>query len=154
MESGEAHSRYLRVDALTHPLAPIAERFWDARPGDGIVIGRDIPTRPIARLLSYIAIYQPIEGGTDFKVHLAGTAVRIRFAREITGAKLSELFAPEDFRVRFQAMMEVIDKNEPRRACITHTAGDVDVFRLELLMLPVWSPDRSTRWTAVFCFYF
>jgi hypothetical protein len=153
IENGEARSRFVSTDVLTHRLAPVAERFWAARPSDGIVIGRDIPSRPIAHLLSHIVIYQPVEDRSDLKVHLAGTAVRFRFSRDITGAMMSELFGPEDFPVRFRTLMEVIDKDEPRRACITHTAGGIEVFRLELLMIPVWSPGRSTRWAASFCFY-
>lgn len=153
IENGEAHSRYERMDVLTHPQAQIVKRFWDNRPSDGIVVGRDIPSRPIARLLSHIIIYQPLVSG-DLKVHLAGTAIRCRFARDITGDAMSDLFGPEDYPVRYRAVMDVIELGEPRGACITHTAGGIEVFRLELVTLPVWSPDHSEKWAASFSFYF
>lgn len=154
MENGEAHSCYQRTDALAHVLAPTALRFWENRPVDGIVIGRDIPSRAIAPLLSHTIIYQPVDGRRDLRVRLAGTSLRARFPRDITGLKMSNLFGPEDFPVRFDTMMEVIDRNEPRMACITHTVGDITVFRLELLMLPAWSADRRERWAVTFTFYF
>ena len=56
--------------------------------------------------------------------------------------------------MRYNTIMEAVAADEPRMACITHTAGDVEVFRLELLMLPAWSPDHTQRWAVSFCFYF
>jgi hypothetical protein len=154
IENGEAHSHYERVDRLNHVLAPIALRFWEERAPDGIVIGRDVPSRSIARLLSNIIIYQPLGDRRDLRVQIAGSAIRCRFERDITGARMSELFGPNDFPVRFNTMMEVIDGGEPRMACITHTVAGVDVFRLELLMLPVWLASRSSKGVMAFCFYF
>jgi hypothetical protein len=154
IENGETNACYRETASLTHPLAPIALRFWENRPADGIVIGRDIPSRAIATLLSHVVIYQPDEGRRDLRVHLSGTALRARFARDITGLMMSNLFGPDDFPVRFNTMMDVIDRDITRMACITHTVGDIEVFRLELLMLPVWSPDLRERWAAAFAFYF
>lgn len=154
IENGEARSHYERTDHLTHALAPIAQHFWDERAPDGIIIGRDVPSRAIARLLSNIIIYQPLGDRSDLRVQLAGSAIRRRFARDITGARMSELFGPDDFPVRFNTLMEVIDSGEPRMACITHTAGNVEVFRLELLMLPVWLAGHSSKGAMSFCFYF
>jgi hypothetical protein len=154
INSEEAQSEYRVVSQLSHSMAEEAMRFWDGRPQDGIVIGRDIPSRAIAKLLSRTIIYQPIEGGRDLKVHLAGTSIRRRFGRDITGAKMSELFVPEEFPVRYKTMMETVESNEPRMATIVHRAGPVEILRLELLMLPARSPDGSEIWPLVFCFYF
>jgi hypothetical protein len=152
--SGEDQSEFRRVEALGHWQAPEAVRFWEQRPADGIVIGRDIPSRGIARLLNRVLIYEPSDERRDLKVHLAGSAIRYRFGRDVTGLRMSELFRPEEYPIRFRAVMEAIERNEPRMALITHGTKDFEVLRLELLMLPVIAPNGSDRWGLVFCFYF
>lgn len=152
--SGKNLSDYQRVNALEHWLAPEALRFWDRRPADGIVIGRDVPSRAIARLLNRVIVYEPIDDHHDLKVRLAGTAVRHRFGHDITGQKMSELFSPAEFPIRFQTVMEVIERNEPRMARIVHGSTDVEILRIELLTLPVVAPNGGDRWALTFCFYF
>lgn len=152
--NGNNLSNYRRVDALEHWLAPEAMRFWDHRPADGIVVGRDVPSRDIARLLNRVIVYEPIDEHHDLKVRLAGTAVRHRFGRDITGRKMSKLFNPAEFPIRFQTVMEVIERNEPRMARIVHGSADVEILRIELLILPIIAPNGSDRWALTFCFYF
>jgi hypothetical protein len=155
IDNGEANSSYTRTNILTHSLAPIALKFWENRPTDGIIIGRDVPSRAIARLLSHMIVYEPVD--EDLRVRVAGAAIRNRFPRDIADLRMSELFNSSDFPVRYNTVMEAIKIGEPRLVCITHNAGekrDVELFRLELLILPVWSPTRDARWATSFCFYF
>ncbi len=154
IESSEDLSDYQRVDALEHWLAPEALRFWNDRPADGIVIGRDVPSRAIARLLNSIVIYEPVDDHHDLKVRLAGTALWRRFSRDITGRRMSELFGPDDFPSRFRTVMECIEQNVPRMARVTHTIKSVEVLRLELLTIPVLAPNGGDRWGLTFSFYF
>ena len=90
----EDESEFLCVDALEHWLAPEALDFWEHRPADGIMIGRDVPSRAIARLLNRVIIYEPIDDYRDMKVRLAGVALRRRFDQDVTGLKMSDLFGP------------------------------------------------------------
>lgn len=152
--SAEVQSEYRCVDSLDHWLAPEALHFWEHRPADGIVIGRDVPSRAIARLLNRIIVYEPVDARQDLKVRLAGTAVRRRFERDITGLKMSEMFAPAEFPVRFRTAMDVIEQNTPRMVRVIHGTMDLEVLRLELLILPIIAPNGSDRWALTFCFYF
>lgn len=154
IQSEETKSEYRIVSQLTHSAGAAALRFWNSRPQDGIVVGRDIPSRAVAKLLSRLIVYQPIVGEADFKVHLAGTSIRRRFGRDITGERMSEVFVPEEFPVRYETLVDGLKNDEPRMASIVHRAGSVDILRLELLMLPAWSSDHSERWPLVICFYF
>ena len=63
------------LEVPTHPKAIRLLEFWNERAVDGIVIGRDVPSRKIADLLSHISIGEPIEGGTDFRIRLAGSSL-------------------------------------------------------------------------------
>ncbi len=150
----EQQSEYICVKALEHWLVPQALHFWEHRPADGIVVGRDIPSRSIACLLNRVIVYEPIDDRRDLKVRLAGAVVFRRFERDIAGLKMSELFGPAEFAIRFRTTMEAIEQNEPRMARVTHGTKDFEVMRVELLILPVVAPNGSDRWALTFCFYF
>lgn len=152
-QNPEAKSSYRVVRSLTHPMSAAALRLWQQRPADGIVIGRDVPSRAVARLLSGIVVYRPVNGGRDLLVHLAGDSIRLRFNADITGRLYSQMFTPAEFPIRFHTIMEALEYDEPRMASVSHSNGTLEILRLELLILPAWSPDRSERWPLVFCFY-
>jgi hypothetical protein len=154
IENEDTVSEYRAIDALSHPEATTALRFWARRPQDGLMIGRDVPSRAIARLLSHIAIYAPLADGSDAVVHLAGSGLRMRFGRDITGLMMSQVFLPEDFQVRLAAIKDVIKCGEPRLAEIVHRTGGLEILRLELLTLPVLAPNGKDRWALAFVFYF
>jgi hypothetical protein len=154
IESGTTRADYARVDGLTHPDATQALRFWQERPADGIRMGRDVPSRSIARLLSRIVIYRPINGGADFKVHLAGTGIRQRFGRDITGETVKQLFKASDLTGRYQTLTDVLALDEARMVRILHSAGSIDVLTVELLQMPVVAPNGVDRWVLTFAFYF
>ncbi len=154
IEGGMTQSEFVPIDTLTHPNAEAALQFWGERPGDGIHIGRDLPSRLIARLLSHVTIYEPLADRSDFKVHLAGSGMRHRFGRDITGETMSEIYSPSDFPVRYKTLLEVIAHNEPRMMRIIHRAGTVDVLKIELFQIPVVGPNGLDRWALTFVFYF
>lgn len=154
IENENTVSEYRIIDTLSHPDAPTALRFWARRPHDGLRIGRDIPSRAIARLLSHVIVYAPFADGSNAMVHLAGSGLRMRFGRDITGLKLSQVFVPEDFQVRLAAINDVITRGEPRLAEIVHRASGIEVLRMEILALPVIAPNGNDRWVLTFAFYF
>ena len=154
IESGKTRANYAQVDRLSHPDAQQALRFWQERPVDGILMGRDIPSRSIARLLSRIVIYEPVDGGADFKVHLAGASIRHRFGRDISGESIALLFTAGDLPLRRDALNGVLMLNEPRMACIVHSVGKVEILKIELLQVPVTAPNGRDRWVLTFVFYF
>lgn len=153
IENETTTSEYRTVDALRHPDAITALRFWARRPPDGLRIGRDIPSRPIAKLLSGLVIYTPLADCSDARVHLAGSGLWRRFGRDITGLLMSQLLSPDDFRIRITEFREVIECGEPRLAEIIHSTAGIEVLRVDMLVLPVVAPNGTDRWIATFGFY-
>jgi len=153
MDGPDVKSEFAQVVKLTHPLAATALAFWDSRPADGLVIGRDVPSRAIASLLSRIIVYEPVEGGRDLKVHLVGTVLRRRFGNDITGKRMSELFSASNFPVRLRVAMAAIEEGKPQFAVITHTHRAIGTFRIEVMQMPVLAPDGVTPWVVTFIFY-
>ncbi len=81
--------------------------------GGGFVIGRDVPARPIARLLKNLLIHEPLPDGTDTRVRLAGTAVKHRFGAEVHGTMFSDLFPPAEFRHHLAGALDVVRTGVP-----------------------------------------
>ncbi len=69
--------------------------FWNTRPSDGIMLGRDVPSRAIAPLLGDVTIWQTVGGGEDYIVHHMGEAVRARFGGYVVGERMSALLPPD-----------------------------------------------------------
>lgn len=124
--------------------------IWENRPSDGLIVGRDIPSRAIARVLSHILLWEPVEDGADLVLRLCGEGLRLRFGDGAVGKRFSELIAPEiapffrdlgkgmlakeycaSFDIRLKRKVAIDGRNE---------------LHFELVVFPVWSPDRKARW--------
>lgn len=86
--------RYIRtvLDKLCHPNARALLECWrEHEAKGGMRMGRDIPSRALAKLLPNIIIGEPIGGWDDARIRLAGTALMERFGRDVAGELTSEL---------------------------------------------------------------
>lgn len=145
---------YRTMPAPTHSGAQKLLAFWKARPADGIVVGRDVPSRAIAAILNNIAIFEPVDGGRDLKVRLAGSSLRRRFDGEITGKLMSELFPPEDFRDHLKQTLLGL-KTDTAVIINSHLiSGAVEKMHMEVVVLPILAPDRVSKWVLAGLFYF
>jgi len=150
----ESNYKYAIVASPTHPDAQELLAFWKSRPSDGIVIGRDVPSRKIANLLSHIAIYEPVDGRRDFRVRLAGNSVRGRYGSDIKGKLMSELFDPDAFHHHLRKTLEVLDNEAPMILDSHLVSGVVEKLHTEVVIVPVWSSDRGSKWVLAGFFYF
>jgi hypothetical protein len=154
-EGGKAEADFLPIEAMIHPDAEIAMQFWRTRSADGIRIGRDVPSRAIARLLSRAIVCEPLPDGGDYRVQLAGSTVVQRFGYDITGECISEIFDdPAEFRIRLDMLNEALKSGEPRMMRIIHHAGSVELLRQEVVVLPVTARGGKGRRALVFALYF
>ena len=139
----------------THPAAIAFLETWRTQTDkDGFVIGRDIPSRAMARFLENIIVYEPVESGRDMLVRLAGGAIQVRFNGDIKGARFSELFSEEMFRGHMLRVQTMLATKEPLIHAINVFAHGRPAFRLEGVVLPVQSPDRASQWVLAGLFYF
>ncbi|MGA7713353.1 MAG: PAS domain-containing protein [Rhizomicrobium sp.] len=152
--TSDIRDHYLSLEAPTHPKALRLMEFWKANAAKGIVVGRDVPSRAISELLSSIAIFEPVDGGSDYRARLAGESVRRRFSRDITGKLLSDLFAAEDFQDHLNDNNAHILSGTPQILDSRLTNGAVEQMHLEVVILPVLAPDRASKWLLVGLFYF
>lgn len=129
--------------------------FWSERHADGgFVIGKDVPSRALARVMSHLVVYEPLEQGADFRARIAGTSLLRRFGRDISGSKLSELFEPGAFAAQRDDMQMLLRTGRP---CILEVKATIDaypVLHFEIVALPVLAPDRETPWILSGLFYY
>jgi hypothetical protein len=128
--------------------------FWEARPADGIVMGRDVPSRAIAGLLENIAILEPTADRTDLRVRLAGASLLKRWEGDVKGRMLSQLFSPDEFRDHLKNNLTAIDADRPVIVDSCLVACTVDKLQFEVVLLPVYTPDRRAKWVLCGMFYF
>lgn len=150
----ELEDHYSVVPSPRHPESCRLYEFWQARGPEGIVVGRDVPSREIASLLSHIVIWEPVDQGRDLKVRLAGASLQRRFPFDIKGRLMSELFAPDDFQHHLTTTVEVLESGKPLVTDSRLIRGTVEELHLEVVVLPVVAPDRISKWVMTGLFYF
>lgn len=119
----------------------------------GFVIGRHVPSRELAAVMSHLVVYEPLDGGADFRARLAGAALMRRFGRDISGSRLSELFAQEAFAARRDDLQMILRLQTP---CVLEGRVTVDnypMLHFEIVALPVLAPDEKTPWILAGLFY-
>jgi hypothetical protein len=147
---------YAPVETPRHPDAITLLAYWrgcvDA--GDGFLIGRDIPARPIANLLRSLIVNEPLADGSDMMIRLAGAMVRRRFGGDIKGHLMSEIFPPRDFASHRASAFAAIRTGHPIIVDSSLKRGGVEELHTEALLLPVTARDRKSIWLLVGVFYF
>lgn len=146
----ELHETRHRKTWPAHRGARQLLAVWQARQGD-FVVGRDVPSREMARLLSGLAIFQPILNG-DFRVRLAGQAMRRCHGRDVTAEKLSDL-AGADFAGRSRLWREVMDSAQPLIEEVRLTQDGHTRLCYESVALRVFAPDEITPWVMTGIFF-
>ena len=156
------------LEPLTEVLTPVAEPkhfgtriladLWSERTAKGgFVVGEDVPSRRIARVMHNLVLFEPvIEAGKvkDLRVRIAGDTVHMRFGYNPTGMLLSELFDEDEFASHIARTNEAIRTGTPIILRSELRRGRVVERRLEIAVLPVWNAARTERWILTGVFYF
>jgi hypothetical protein len=115
----------------------------------GLRMGRDIPARAIAPLLSQIMVYEPFANWEDAHVRYAGFGTAKYFGRDVTGLLYSEMAAGD----RSGTLMPLFTDSrrliaENRYRVLDHRAlnDGIEVSRQELVTFPIFGPDGTSRW--------
>jgi hypothetical protein len=112
----------------------------------GFMVGIHVPSRKLARVLPALSLYEPVEGGRDFRVRLAGTALRRRFGRDITGLSMSDLFSGKSLAYYNGRMRKVLNDGEPFMLDLRVEHDGLARLHFEWLGLQVFSPDCRHPW--------
>jgi hypothetical protein len=149
--------RFAPQDKPAHPLSFQLIAFREAcEVKGGIRMGRDIPSRAVAPLLSHMMIHEPIDDWSDARVRYAGFGMAKYFGRDVTGLKQSEIEVGDvggTLRELFLSARDLVADN--RCAVLTHRAfdGSIEIIHEELVRFPIIGTDEN-RWIVSAAFAF
>lgn len=142
------------IGAPKHPGARLTLTVWrECAPAGGFTIGRDVPSRKLSSVLRNLAVYEPVDGGRDFRVRIAGTAFYRRFGYDITGRMVSSLFDQDSYAEKRDILNRMIETGRPVFVEIERAQGTRMPMRFEILLLPVLAPGRIAGWAMAGIFF-
>lgn len=121
-------------------------RFHEAE--GGMQMGRDIPSRALARFLAHITIVEAIDDWADSFVRVAGHALMIRFGQDVTGMRGSVIFAGnEKGHTELCGLSRKAQATrEPFFMDSAVVRGGEVLMRMETFHAPIYGPDGSPAW--------
>jgi hypothetical protein len=151
----ENRRAYTPVVEPKHPRSVQLVQFWqEGEKSGGLVVGRDIPSRPIAAILRNLMVCEPIAEFSDFRIRHAGTAYIAHYGYDITGKLMSELYEPDIFKHNCRCAAEVIRSGRPEVLDANLSQFGISRRHYEVVQLPVWGPDKTNRWMLCGIFRF
>lgn len=143
----ESKRAYTRIAQPNHPNSIHLFEFWqDCEKGGGLVMGRDLPSRPVAAILRNLIVYEPILDGADFRIRHAGTSYASHYGYDVTGKLMSDLFDQETFRFNLSKAKEIIDSGKPEMFDANLSQFGIPRRHYEVVLLPIWGPGKASRW--------
>lgn len=142
-----------RRAAPCHRDARMLLEFWNEQ-GKMLVMGRDLPSRRIARLLPNLAIldYRPVR--QDFRVRLAGFSLVRRFGRDIGQHYLSEVLQNPELDDLRALLMEARDTGAPLIRDIRIKSSMRPLLHYEMVLLRALAVDLQTPLVLMGFFFF
>jgi hypothetical protein len=129
-----------------HAEAAELHRYWlNCQSRGGLMLGRDLPSREIAKLTSKLSVLEANAGQTDFRFRLVGSAWLSRFGRDIKGEWLSSLYAPDIFESYRTGVQAVLTTGQPKFTDVRVYQHSQQMHHLEYVQLPVISAPGAGR---------
>lgn len=149
---GELEEVHIPRQAPAHRGARLLLAHWQAREAEGrFVVGRDVPARPLAKILSGLMLYEPVDG--DFRIRLAGLALLRRFGRDVRGERLSALSGAGQFSAHAAQMRALLRTGKPLVVEVRLMQQGRIQLCYELVALRVFAPDEQTPWVLAGLFF-
>jgi hypothetical protein len=136
-----------------HRDARMLLEFWNER-GRVLVMGQDLPSRRIARLLPNLAILDYRAARQDFRVRLAGFSLVRRFGRDIGQHYLSEVVPKQQLEGFRDLLMEARDTGMPVIRDIKIKGPTHPLLHYEMVLLRALAVDLQTPLVLMGLFFF
>lgn len=122
----------------------------------GMRMGRDVPSRKIARFLANISICEPVGDWADGRIRVAGSILVLRFGRDIGGMLIRELYKsdPEGGRMLLQSARRAQETRAPGLLTTRVCSNELELMRFEVVALPIFAVDGISPLSLVGTFRF
>lgn len=151
---GALQESFIPIPSPRHTYAKKLMAFWKKRPSDGIHIGRDIPSRTIAPLLSSMVIWEPVAGGQDYVIRHMGETLRARFGGYVVGSLMSALLSPELFTYHLDIYPQLVTDDQVEVLDVMQSHSGSTFLHYELVAFGAYSQNSSNPVIVVGVFYF
>lgn len=124
--------------------------------GGGMRMGRDIPSREFGKYLAHIIIVEPVGDWDNSFVRLAGQVLMLRFGRDVTGLRGSEIFNdnPSGYKSLCNASRIATATRKPFFVDSRVVLNGVEQMHLESANLPIFGPNGEPGWMMATMFLF
>ncbi len=117
--------------------------FWYAHERSP-VMGTDLPSRAIARLLPNVAVFDYRAARNEFRVRLAGLGLVRRFGRDISHHYLSEVVSAGDHERLNETLMAARDVKLPQIRDVKIHGTRRALLHYEMVCLRILAADKET----------
>jgi hypothetical protein len=115
------------IAAPRHPEGILLHDYWlRCRARGGLKVGRDLPAREIAKLMSKLSILEPNEDRSDFRFRLVASGWLTLYGRDVKGEWLSSLYDEAAFKHYGDGLRRILDTDAPQ-------VTDVCIYKLRQL---------------------
>jgi hypothetical protein len=144
------------ISARPLPAHPDGLRLlgiWKECNGE-MIVGRDIPSRRLARVLPQLALCDYRAVRADFRIRLAGFGLIRLFGKDISHHYLGEVLRDDEHECLRSVMLEVRNTGAPIFLDIKLTAPHGHLLHFETSLMRVFAADRSTPLVLAGLFFF
>jgi len=136
----------MAYDFRSDPILSEAYAYWELKRGGRAMPRRaDIVPKDLIRILPYLQITEPVEGGRRMRYRLVGTAIVNAYGAELTGKHFDEVFSGE--RLRYIEGNYQLICREKRPILVGNrylTRKDVELFCYRVVM-PLSEDDATVH---------
>jgi hypothetical protein len=132
------------LSAPVHAEAIALHRYWlGCQARGGLKLGRDLPSREIAKLMSRLSVLEANADQSDFRFRLVGSGWLDRFGRDIKGEWVSSLYDSEVFEEYRAGVHSVLRTGNPKFTDVRVLQKRQLLHHLEYVQLPVGAPEAE-----------
>ncbi len=141
--------------APIHTSATLLLDCWrDGERNGGFTVGRDFPSRKLARILANLVLYEYSPVAQDFRVRVAGFSLMRRFGRDITRRYLRDILPGEHHGRHLAAMIRVMETGVPYSVDAKLKLPELPALRYETLTVDARAADGKGRLVLSGLFFF
>jgi len=145
--------RPMTLPSPFHPEALALHDYWLAcQKNGGLKIGRDLPSREIAKLMSKLSVLEANADESDFRFRLVGSAWIERFGRDIKGEWLSSLYDRVLFEQYRAGVLTVLRDGNPKFTDVRIFVRQREAHHIEYTQLPLAPSSEAERCILVGAF--
>lgn len=141
--------------APIHAEAIQLYQYWlGCQERGGLRVGRNLPSREIARLMSKLSVLEPNADQSDFHFRLVGSGWLRRFGRDIKSEWLSSLYDPSAVDHYRAGLRKVLNTGEPTFTDVRVLKDRLEQHHIEYIELPIASFDGTMPCILIGAFRF